>query len=83
LVSWKKAGGWPVVMWNTYLVWEKWPELFVPNQSGKIIPNNEITNNNWITINISWVSVRNDNDITAIANEMIRQIKLEKQFNIA
>lgn len=83
LVSWKKAGGWPVVMWNTYLVWEKWPELFVPNQSGKIIPNNEITNNNWITINISWVSVRNDNDITALANEMIRQIKLEKQFNIA
>lgn len=83
LVSWKKAGWWPVVMWNTYLVWEKWPELFVPNTSWKIIPNNEITNNNWITVNISWVSVRNDNDIQELAKEMIRQIKLEKNFWIA
>ena len=68
---------------QTYLVWEKWPELFVPNTSWKIIPNNEITNNNWITINISWVSVRNDNDIQELAQEMIRQIKLEKNFWIA
>jgi len=83
LVSWKKAGWWPVVMWNTYLVGEKWPELFVPNTSWKIIPNNEITNNNWITINISWVSVRNDNDIQELAKEMIRQVKLEKNFWIA
>ena len=83
LVSWWKAGWWPVTVWNTYLVGEKWPELFVPNQSGKIIPNNEITNNNWITINISWVSVRNDNDIQELAKEMIRQVKLEKNFWIA
>lgn len=81
-LSWK-AIWWPVTMNQTYLVWEKWPELFVPNTSWKIIPNNEITNNNWITINISWVSVRNDNDIQELAQEMIRQIKLEKNFWIA
>jgi hypothetical protein len=34
-------------------------------------------------VNISGVSVRSDNDITALANEMIRQIKLEKQFWIS
>ena len=83
LVSWWKANGWPVSMWNTYLVWEKWPELFVPRQSWTIIPNHEITNNNWITINISWVSVRNENDIQELAREMVRQIKLEKNFGIA
>lgn len=81
-LSWK-AIWWPVTMNQTYLVWEKWPELFVPNTSWKIIPNNEITNNNWITINISWVSVRNDNDIQELAKEMIRQVKLEKNFWIA
>ena len=83
LISWWKANGWPVSMWNTYLVWEKWPELFVPRQSWTIIPNHEITNNNWITINISWVSVRNENDIQELAREMVRQIKLEKNFGIA
>lgn len=83
LVSWWKANGWPVSMWNTYLVWERWPELFVPRQSWTIIPNHEITNNNWITINISWVSVRNENDIQELAREMVRQIKLEKNFGIA
>lgn len=83
LVSWWRASGWPVSMWNAYLVWEKWPELFVPRQSWTIIPNHEITNNNWITINISWVSVRNENDIQELAREMVRQIKLEKNFGIA
>lgn len=83
LVSWKKAIWWPVTMNQTYLVGEKGPELFVPNSSWRIIPNNEITNNNWITINISWVSVRNDNDIQELAREMIRQVKLEKNFWIA
>ena len=78
-----RANWWPVYSWNTYLVWEKWPELFVPSSSWNIVPNNEIVNNNWITINVSWVSVRNDNDIQSITDEIIRKIKLEKSFWIA
>lgn len=78
-----KAGWWDVYGWTPYIVWEHGPELFIPNQSWSIVPNNQITNNNWIEVNISGVSVRNDSDIEAIAQEMIRQIKLEKQFNIS
>lgn len=53
-----KAIGGPVNMGQAYLVGERGPELFTPNASGKITPNNKlggrptsITNNNTITIN--------------------------------
>ena len=78
-----KAWWWDVYAWNSYIVWEKWPELFVPNQKWSIVPTNQITNNNWIEININWAVVRNDNDIQAIADEITRRIKLEKNFWIA
>ena len=78
-----KAWWWDVYAWQSYIVWEKWPELFVPNQKWSIVPTNQITNNNWIEININGAVVRSDNDIQAIANEIIRQVKLEKNFWIA
>lgn len=78
-----RAWWWDVYSWQSYIVWEKWPELFVPNQKWSIVPTNQITNNNWIEINISWISVRNDNDIQMIADEITRRIKLEKNFWIA
>ena len=77
------ANGWNV-QWNVpILVWERWPEVFVPNSAWSIIPNDELIWWTRINVNISGVSVRSDNDITALANEMIRQIKLEKQFWIS
>ena len=82
-IDWQKAWWWDVYAWNSYLVWENWPELFIPSQRWSIIPNNQITNNNWIEINISGVSVRSDNDINMITDEIIRKIKLEKNFWIA
>lgn len=81
-IEWK-AWWWDVYRWSSYLVWEHWPELFVPNQQWNIIPTNQITNNNWIEININGAVVRNDNDIQAIADEITRRIKLEKNFWIA
>lgn len=78
-----KAWWWDVYWWQSYIVWEKWPELFTPKQSWTITPTNQITNNNWIEININWAVVRNDNDIQAIADEITRRIKLEKNFWIA
>ena len=78
-----KAWWWDVYSWQSYIVWEKWPELFVPNQKWSVVPTNQITNNNWIEININGAVVRNDNDIQAIADEITRRIKLEKNFWIA
>ena len=74
---WSVQGNVPI------MVGERWPEVFVPNNSWRIIPNDELQWWTRINVNISWVSVRSDNDITALAQEMIRQIKLEKQFWIA
>ena len=81
-LTWK-ANWWPVSWWTAYIVGERWPELFVPSTSWNIIPNENIVNNNGITVNVSWVSVRNDNDIQSITDEIIRKIKLEKSFWIA
>ena len=78
-----KATGWPVNAWTTYLVWEKWPELFVPNTSWTIVPNEEITKNNNVTINMNGVTIREDADITKLAQEIVRMTKLEKNFWIA
>ena len=78
-----KAWWWDVYRWQTYLVGEHWPELFTPSTRWAITPTNQITNNNWIEININWAVVRNDNDIQAIADEITRRIKLEKNFWIA
>lgn len=79
--GWWKAVGWPVTAWTTYLVWEKWPELFVPSTSWKIVPNNQITNNdNGITINMWNVTIRRDSDIQELAQAIVRMTKLEKNY---
>ena len=81
-IEWK-ASWWDVYGNTPYIVWENWPELFVPKSNWTIVPNNEITNNNGIEINISGVSVRSDADIQSLTDEIIRRIKLEKTFWIA
>jgi hypothetical protein len=47
-----KAIGGPVSAGNTYLVGELGPEMFVPAQSGQIIPNNQMGNNT--TFNVAF-----------------------------
>lgn len=50
----------PVSWWSAYVVWEKGPEVFVPKNSGFVLPNDiskSIVNNNTNNINV-WV---NDN----------------------
>lgn len=79
-IDWAMATWGEVSAWSTYLVWEKWPELFVPKTSGEIVPNNQITNNNDININMSWITVRSESDIQSLADEIARRIKLEKNF---
>ena len=75
-----RANGWPVSAWSPYIVWERWPELFVPSSNWNIIPNEEITKNNNVTINMSWITIREDADITKLAEEIVRMTKLEKNY---
>lgn len=76
-----RANGWPVTAGSSYVVWERWPELFVPHSSWSIIPNEQVVNNNnWITINMSGVSIRKDSDIQELAQEIVRMTKLEKNY---
>ncbi len=59
-----KAVGGPVSANTPYLVGEKGPELFIPNQSGNIRANGAIST----VININNPSVRSNQDIQDIAN---------------
>lgn len=83
-ISWARAEWGPVTAWSTYLVWEKWPELFVPKTSGEIVPNEDL--NKWggdINITISGTQVNNQSDIDSLVDTLIRRIKLERNFWIA
>jgi hypothetical protein len=87
-LSWARASGWDVLAGWTYLVWEKWPELFTPSRSGYIVPNNELWGKSpVININMWWVSVRNESDmntlVNKITNAITRQLKMNKSFWIA
>jgi len=73
----KKALGGNVYDNVPYIVGEKGPELFVPSGNGNIIPNDKMGGNN-ITINVNNPSVRSDNDIIAIANQ-VKQIFSRQQ----
>lgn len=53
LLSWARASWGPVSGGSSYLVWEKWPEIFTPGSSGMIIPNNKVWGSQSIVINIS------------------------------
>lgn len=75
-----RANGWPVTAWSPYIVWERWPELFVPSSNWNIVPNEEISNNNNVTINMSGITIREDADITRLADEIVRLTKLEKNY---
>lgn len=75
-----RANGWPVQAWSSYIVGERWPELFIPSSNWNIVPNEEITSTNNVTINMSWITIREDADITKLAEEIVRMTKLEKNY---
>lgn len=65
----ERASGGPVSMNVPYMVGERGPELFVPDQSGTIIPNSQTTNMGGINITISGAG-----DPAAVAREVKRQL---------
>ena len=72
--DWSRASGWPVYQWNAYLVWEAWPEMFVPSTNWRIV-NNADLNKAWgdaieVNINLWNVSITNWTDEEAFYQKM-------------
>lgn len=88
-LDWARAKWWTVWGNWTYLVWEEWPELFVPSMSWRIIPNNELWNwKSWnVVINMWWVVVNNEADENRLVNKikdlLIREKRLSNNWLIA
>ena len=83
-VSWKKAVWWPVYQWQSYLVWENWPELFTPSINWHITRNEDLWNMGWITIQMTnSFSVTEWTDQESLANliaeRLTRQLELYKK----
>lgn len=77
------ANWWNVYWNNPYIVWERWPELFVPKTNWNIISNEKLWQNVSININMWWVQVREEWDINKIADALARKIQLSRNFNIS
>ena len=72
LAEGNRALGGPVMGNTPYIVGERGPELFVPNSSGKIVPNNELGGGNNITIHVNGAG-----DPMLVANEVMRRLRLQ------
>lgn len=72
ILKWK-AVWWPVSANTPYVVGEEWPELFVPNTSWNIVPNDQMWN---ITVNVNFggVAVNNWSDEVALAETITETI---------
>ncbi|MCP4524542.1 MAG: hypothetical protein GY833_01320, partial [Aestuariibacter sp.] len=68
-----RAEGGPVSKGSPYIVGEKGPELFVPNTSGNVIPNNALGGGNNMTINMNGITIREEADIDKIARALRRE----------
>lgn len=81
-VSGARADWWAVTAWKTYLVWERWPELFTPASSWWITSNENLWSWTNISVNMWWVTVTNQQDADYLANKVIekitRQLQLQK-----
>ena len=68
-----KAQGGAVQGGKAYMVGEKGPEMFVPNQSGNIVPNNQIGNAQPVNVNfnINTVDARGFNELLVNSRGLI------------
>jgi hypothetical protein len=68
-----------------YIVGEKGPELFVPNGSGNIIPNDKLGSgsssapsaSNNITVNLSGIMASSRSDLRVVAKDLVESINEE------
>lgn len=85
---WWRAVWWPVYSWNAYMVWENWPEMFIPSQNWRIVRNEDLAYA-WagemnISINFWDVSINDWTDqqslAETIASTITRQLELYKKW---
>lgn len=71
-----RASGGPVYSWQSYLVWENGPEMFVPSTNWRIIKNSDLNNSNPVSvnINISDVTLNNWIDVKLLAEQIEQEI---------
>lgn len=62
-----RATWWPVSWGQTYLVGERWPELFVPKSSWNIVPNNAIW---WVSVSFGNVTINSWLDFDRFKSEV-------------
>ena len=74
-----QAEGGPVSGGTAYVVGEKGPEMFVPQGSGTIVPNDQMGGGS-TTINFNNATVRNDNDLDSII--MAVQQELDRNLSV-
>lgn len=74
-----RALGGPVMAGQSYMVGENGPEMFVPYNSGKIIPNGKIGGSSSITVNF-YGDIKNTDDksLDEIGNRVARQMELAR-----
>lgn len=76
-----RAKGGPVKAGSPYIVGEQGPELYVPNNSGKIIPNHELHQSSGskidITLNLSGIMTRSKSDERDIAKGLVKTLNDE------
>ena len=78
-IDWARADGWPVQAGKTFLVWERWPELFTPNSSWNITSNEDLRAWSWdVNINMWGVTVTNEADENRLIENLTRAIQLQK-----
>ena len=76
---------WWSVSWNVpILVWERWPEVFVPNSNWTIIPNDELWWSISVNVNFWGVSINNWSDEVQLAelvsNTITRNLELYQKW---
>lgn len=71
-----KASGGYVTGGTPYMVGERGPELFVPGQSGNIVPNNKMGGS--VNINFNNPIVRSESDFNRIISEVKRVLNREQ-----
>ena len=80
------ASGGPVVKDNPYIIGEKGPELFVPNRSGSIVPNNKLDGMGGGTFNnVNNITVEgsgNKEQDEKLANDISRALDQKIQMQI-
>ena len=71
----KRAKGGPVNANQPYIVGEQGPEMFVPNSSGNIVPNNQLGNGGGGVVNNTYIT----NQISALDAKSVAQLFAENR----